>query len=124
MSHGRIETQGKVADLRAQGSLNNVVGTGGSGRTESESDAGCDAALESLSEAPLSAGFQKELSKSPAFEGQVEGAVRWSTFKTYLKASCVLSLPFLLSHMADYLQFLLHMGHRHHLHRFDSSEQE
>ncbi|KZP20509.1 hypothetical protein FIBSPDRAFT_1044782 [Athelia psychrophila] len=36
MSHGRIETQGKVADLRAQGSLNNVVGTGGSGRTESE----------------------------------------------------------------------------------------
>ncbi|KAF7982664.1 hypothetical protein HWV62_27123 [Athelia sp. TMB] len=89
MSHGRIEIQGEITALRARGVLDNVIGTSDIGEVESDADADVDhdPTLETASQATQLGDSDKDLCKSPRSVGRMEGAVKWSTFKTYLRAT-------------------------------------
>ena len=90
MLDGRIDTQGPIQDLQAQGILQNIT-----------LDAAVEVKKEELEEAVVAAGDQEVFDgdpKSPLEEAKKPrklikdehretGGVKWSIYKSYLKAS-------------------------------------
>jgi hypothetical protein len=94
MLDGRIDTQGIITDLRAQGVLDDISQTEEVKTHEDEQMA----AVESPSseetaagavESPGSGRESKKPRKLIKDEERQEGGVRWNIYNTYLKASCV-----------------------------------
>lgn len=93
MLDGRIDTQGAVKELRAQGVLEGI-----------EQDAAVDAHKEEIAQAEAVAVEEAtgdtantpDTTKKPRKlikeEHRETGGVKWSIYKSYLKASCVISI--------------------------------
>ncbi|KAI0317356.1 ABC transporter type 1, transmembrane domain-containing protein [Amylostereum chailletii] len=81
MLDGRIDTQGTVVDLRAQGFIHDVV-------HKSATELGAEDQTDILDEGEAkTAGTRKEPRKLIEDEQREVGGVQWTIYKTYLKAS-------------------------------------
>jgi energy-coupling factor transporter ATP-binding protein EcfA2 len=100
MLDGRIDTQGTLAELRAQGVLDDIAHSeevyvyedGQDSGDSEDSEPGTPNAEEIAAEAIEGARPAKETKKPRKLvkdEERQEGGVKWSIYKTYLKASCV-----------------------------------
>lgn len=99
MLDGRIDTQGTVAELRAQGVLDDIAHSEEVDVYEDEQDSDSEDsepetpdAEEIAAEVIEGAHPAKETKKPRKLikdEERQEGGVKWSIYKTYLKASCV-----------------------------------
>ena len=89
MLDGRIDTQGTVKDLRAQGVLEDIT-----------HDAAAEVHEEVKVEVPIEEEEEEKTAKDAKKprklikdEHRETGGVKWSIYKNYLKASYVLCLP-------------------------------
>jgi hypothetical protein len=97
MLDGRIDTQGTLAELRAQGVLDDIAHSEEVYVYEDEQDSEDSEpetpnAEEIAAEAIEGARPAKETKRPRKLikdEERQEGGVKWSIYKTYLKASCV-----------------------------------
>lgn len=94
MLDGRIDTQGTLAELRAQGALDDIANSEEVIVHEDEQEAAAEApsAEEVAAEVVEEADPAKETKKPRKLvkdEERQEGGVKWSIYNTYLKASCV-----------------------------------
>jgi hypothetical protein len=115
MLDGRIDTQGTVKDLRAQGILDDIAQDEAVQIQEENSVVVSDAPPDPEAELDLDS-KPKDNSKKPRKlikdEGREHGAVKWSIYNTYLKASCVLVSVFDAANSCLMpLQIILDMGH-------------
>lgn len=91
---GRIDTQGTLTELRAQGVLDEIAQSEEVYVYEDEQEAAAETpnaeeiAAEAI-EGPHPARDKKKPRKLIKDEERQEGGVKWSIYKTYLKASCV-----------------------------------
>lgn len=99
MLDGRIDTQGTVKDLRAQGILDDIIHEEAIELHNEESVAASDAHVDSAVEVGTSVELitpTKKPRKLVKAESREHGAVKWSIYNTYLEASCVYSVSILL----------------------------
>jgi len=93
MLDGRIDTQGAITELRAQGVLDDISQTEEVQVHEDEEAAAESPASEETAagvvESPGSARESKKPRKLIKDEVRQEGGVQWNIYNTYLKASCV-----------------------------------
>jgi hypothetical protein len=94
MLDGRIDTQGTLAELRAQGVLDDIANSEEVKVHEDEQEAVAEAPIaeEIAAEVVEEARPAKETKKPRKLvkdEERQEGSVKWSIYNTYLKASCV-----------------------------------
>jgi hypothetical protein len=94
MLDGRIDTQGTLADLRAQGVLDEIAQAEEvkSHENEQRVSAGSPSAEEIAAESvedPNPTRETKRPRKLIKDEERPEGGVKWNIYNTYLKASCV-----------------------------------
>lgn len=97
MLDGRIDTQGTLKELRTRGVLDDIA------QDESleahKEELAVAAAEEAIVEAKADAADSTNAPKVKAPRKLIEeehretGTVKWAIYKTYLKASCVVSLP-------------------------------
>ena len=87
MLEGRIDTQGTIKELRAQGILEDIV-------HDAESEATAVAAKEEVEITAAAGGEDGEVPKDPKKprklvkdEHREEGGVKWAIYKSYLRAS-------------------------------------
>lgn len=93
MLDGRIDTQGTVQDLRDQGVLDDIAHDEAVKVKEEEPVAASDAPVDPDAEVDGTnpAVDLKKPRKLIKDEAREHGAVKWSIYKTYLSASCVLN---------------------------------
>jgi len=91
MLDGRIDTQGTVKDLRAQGILDNIAQDSTAEVKEVEPVAATEAVVETQGEEDVEADKSAEPKKKPRKlikdEHRETGGVKWSIYNAYLKAS-------------------------------------
>lgn len=88
MLDGRIDTQGKVKDLRAQGILEGIEQDASIEAYKEEVDAAEEVAIDDTTEeAAKSAATAKKPRKLIKDEHRETGGVKWSIYNSYLKAS-------------------------------------
>ncbi|KAF8963320.1 multidrug resistance-associated ABC transporter [Flammula alnicola] len=88
MLDGRIDTQGTVKDLRAQGILEGIEHDASVDAHKEEIDAAEEGAVDDAVEDPSKAGdTAKKPRKLVKDEHRETGGVKWSIYKSYLKAS-------------------------------------
>ncbi len=85
MLDGRIDTQGTVKELRAQGVLDDITHDSAV-ETHREEEA-VDKEVSSTTEAPEDTRDAKKPRKLVQDEHRETGGVRWSVYHSYLKAS-------------------------------------
>lgn len=90
MLDGRIDTQGLVKDLRAQGVLDDIAQDEAVQVYKEELTAPAVTPVDADAESdPKLTHDTKKPRKLVKDEAREHGAVKWSIYKTYLKASCV-----------------------------------
>ena len=91
MLDGRIDTQGTLAELRAQGVLDDIANSEEVKVREDEQGAVDNAIAEEIAvevvEGARPTGETKKPRKLVKDEERQEGGVKWSIYNTYLKAS-------------------------------------
>jgi hypothetical protein len=99
MLDGRIDTQGTIKDLRAQGLLESIT-QDETVQIEESSASISKVHVDSKSDeaSPESAKDIKAPRKLIEDEHRAVGGVKWSIYKTYLKASYVLSIRWVITH--------------------------
>jgi hypothetical protein len=111
MLDGRIDTQGTIKDLRAQGVLESIVQNEAVQIVSSAPDSKVpDDSKIDEDTTSKSAEDIKKPRKLIEDEHREVGGVKWSIYKTYLQASYVLSIGFTMPNTKD-LQMVWHMGH-------------
>ena len=94
MLDGRVDTRGTLTELRAQGVLDEIAHSEEVYVYEDEQEAAAETpnaeeiAADAIEE-PQPASDKKKPRKLIKDEERQEGGVKWSIYKTYLKASCV-----------------------------------
>lgn len=91
MLDGRIDTQGTLIELRAQGVLDDIANSEKVKVHEDEQEAAAEApdAAAEVVEGANPANETKKPRKLVKDEERQEGGVKWNIYNTYLKASCV-----------------------------------
>ena len=99
MLDGRIDTQGTIKDLRAQGLLESIT-QDETVQIEESSASISKVHVDSKSDeaSPESAKDIKAPRKLIEDEHRAVGGVKWSIYKTYLKASYVLSIRWMITY--------------------------
>lgn len=86
MLDGRIDTQGTVKDLRAQGVLEHITQDSQADVKQEEPIAASEAPVDGAPAEPANDG-SKKLRKLIKDEHRESGGVKWSVYNSYLKAS-------------------------------------
>lgn len=89
MLDGRIDTQGTVKDLRAQGVLEYIAQDSQADAKQEEPVAAGDAFVDDAPAEPAKIDSKKPR-KLIKDEHRESGGVKWSVYNAYLKASCVI----------------------------------
>jgi hypothetical protein len=112
MLDGRIDTQGTIKDLRTQGILDDIAQDATVEAHKEEQEAVVDTS-DDAEEGQVTVDGTTELAKKPRKlikdEHRETGGVKWTIYKSYLKASYVVEL--LYSARFGLISYLAHIGY-------------